>query len=60
MIQDKDRTGLNIRAMEEKDKTVVADIIRLVMTEFGAVGCGYSINDSEVDDMSADYADYTD
>ena len=56
MNQDKERTGLIIRLMEVKDITVVADIIRLVMTEFGAVGCGYSINDSEVDDMYAAYA----
>ena len=56
MNRDKDKTGLIIRPMEEKDKTVVADIIRRVMTEFGAVGCGYSINDSEVDDMYTAYA----
>ena len=56
MIHDKDKAGLNIRPMEEKDKAVVAGIIRLIMTEFGAVGCGYSINDSEVDDMYAAYA----
>ena len=56
MNQDKEKAGLIIRLMEEKDKTVVTDIIRLVMTEFGAVGCGYSINDSEVDDMYAAYA----
>ena len=56
MIQDMERAGLNIRSMQEKDKAVVADIIRLVMTEFGAVGCGYSINDAEVDDMYAAYA----
>ena len=34
---------------------MVADIIRLVMTEFQAVGCGYSINDLEVDDMHTAY-----
>jgi putative acetyltransferase len=34
---------------------VVARIIREVMTEFGAVGCGYSIGDPEVDDMHAAY-----
>ena len=56
MIQDKERSGLNLRLMEEKDKAVVTDIIRLVMTEFGAVGCGYSINDSEVDDMYSAYS----
>ena len=35
---------------------MVADIIRLVMTEFRAVGGGYSINDSEIDDMFTAYA----
>lgn len=47
---------LYIRLIEEADNIVVADIIRLVMTEFQAVGCGYSINDSEVDDMYSAYA----
>ena len=56
MIQDKDSARENIRPMEKKDKAVVAEIIRLVMTEFGAIGCGYSINDSEVDDMYTAYA----
>jgi putative acetyltransferase len=50
------KKSLHIRPMEKRDRTVVTDIIRLVMTEFGAVGCGYSINDSEVDDMYAAYA----
>ena len=40
-----------MRLIDKNDNAVVADIIRLVMTEFKAVGCGYSINDSEVDDM---------
>lgn len=56
MIQGKKRADLNIRPMEEKDKAVVADIIRLVMTEFGAVGCGYSIDDAEVADMYSAYS----
>ena len=56
MIYARKRAGLNIRPMEEKDKAVVTDIIRMVMTEFGAVGCGYSINDSEVDDMYSAYS----
>jgi putative acetyltransferase len=50
------KKSLHIRPMEKRDKTVVTDIIRLVMTEFGAVGGGYSINDSEVDDMFTAYA----
>ena len=56
MIYARKRADLNIRPMEEKDKAVVTDIIRMVMTEFGAVGCGYSINDSEVDDMYSAYS----
>lgn len=45
-----------IRPIENDDNAVVADIIRLVMTEFEAVGCGYSINDAEVDDMYTAYS----
>ncbi len=56
MNQNMDRAAPNIRLMEEGDNAVVAEIIRLVMTEFGAVGCGYSISDAEVDDMHAAYA----
>ena len=56
MSQDEQKHGLNIRPIESADNTVVAEIIRLVMTEFEAVGCGYSINDSEVDDMFSAYA----
>lgn len=56
MNQGKGRSKLQIRPIEENDNAVVADIIRLVMTEFQAVGCGYSINDSEVDDMYTAYA----
>lgn len=56
MNQTKRKTSLKIRPIEKKDNAVIADIIRLVMTEFKAVGCGYSINDSEVDDMYTAYA----
>ncbi len=56
MNQNSDRAGLQIRAIEREDNAVVAEIIRLVMTEFKAVGCGYSINDSEIDDMYGAYA----
>lgn len=55
MTQDKGRASLQIRPIEKGDNAVVADIIRMVMTEFGAVGCGFSINDSEVDDMYSAY-----
>ena len=44
-----------IRKMKRKDNPAVARIIRRVMTEFGAVGHGYSINDPEVDDMYSAY-----
>jgi putative acetyltransferase len=37
------------------DNAAVASIIRQVMAEYGAVGCGYSINDSEVDAMYEAY-----
>ena len=56
MNQNRRKANLQIRPIEKSDNTVVADIIRLVMTEFQAVGCGYSINDSEVDDMHSAYS----
>lgn len=56
MEQGKDRAGVQIRSIGKDDKQVVAEIIRAVMTEFKAVGCGYSINDSEVDDMYSAYS----
>jgi putative acetyltransferase len=56
MNKSKTKPGLQIRLIETGDNARVADIIRLVMTEFQAVGCGYSINDSEVDDMFNAYA----
>ena len=55
MTRDKGRASLQIRPIEEGDNAVVAEIIRLVMTEFSAVGHGFSINDSEVDDMYSAY-----
>ena len=56
MNQIINKPNLQIRRIETGDNAMVADIIRLVMTEFQAVGCGYSINDSEVDDMHTAYA----
>jgi len=56
MIQHRRKANLLIRPIEEQDNAVVADIIRLVMTEFKAVGCGFSIGDAEVDDMFKAYA----
>ena len=56
MNQDQCKPTPKIRTIEENDNAVVAEIIHLVMTEFQAVGCGYSIGDSEVDDMYTAYA----
>lgn len=45
-----------IRPIESADDAAMAAIIRDVMTEYGAVGEGYSIVDSEVDAMSVAYS----
>ena len=45
----------SIRLIQKKDDAHVARIIREVMTEFNAVGVGYSINDPEVDEMYSTY-----
>ncbi|MFK7937354.1 MAG: GNAT family N-acetyltransferase [Saprospiraceae bacterium] len=45
-----------LREILAADAAPVAEIIRIVMTEFGAVGEGYSINDPEMDDMYAAYS----
>ncbi len=47
--------GIEVRPIRSKDNTAMGTIIRNVMTEFGAVGVGYSIEDSEVDNMSKAY-----
>ena len=44
-----------IRPIRARDDADVAAIIRQVMTEFGAVGCNFSISDPEVDSMHAAY-----
>ena len=46
-----------IRPIEPGDNAAVARIINEVMTEFGAVGCGYSIEDEEVQTMHESYQD---
>ncbi len=56
MNRDQAMTNVQIRPISREDNGVVAEIICLVMTEFQAVGCGYSIGDSEVDDMYTAYA----
>jgi putative acetyltransferase len=48
-------TDCQLRPIRPADDVAVAQIIRGVMTEHGAVGVGYSINDPEVDAMSAQY-----
>ncbi len=44
-----------IRLIRPEDNPAVAQIIRQVMTEFGVVGCGFSIEDTEVDSMFEAY-----
>ncbi len=44
-----------IRPVEPADNRAMASVIRRVMTEFGAVGEGYSINDPEVDAICQNY-----
>jgi putative acetyltransferase len=46
----------SIRPIEAGDSPAVAEIIRRVMPEFGAVGPGFAINDPEVDHMYAAYS----
>lgn len=46
---------MHLRPVRRADNRAVAHLIREVMTEFGAVGEGYSIEDPEVDDMYAAY-----
>lgn len=48
-------SGFRIRPIRPGDNPRVARIIREVMTEFGAVGSGYSIEDPEVDNMHDAY-----
>lgn len=44
------------RPIQREDNAKVARLIREVMTEFGCVGEGYSINDAEVDAMYEAYS----
>jgi putative acetyltransferase len=44
-----------IRKIRSEDNPEVSEIIRSVMTEFGAVGCGHSIEDAEVNEMFGAY-----
>lgn len=49
------QAGYNIRLIQKRDNPQVARLIREVLTEFQAVGEGYSIRDAEVDDMWGNY-----
>jgi putative acetyltransferase len=49
-------TSLSFRPIRAEDDAAVAAIIRTVMTEFGACGEGFAINDAEVDCISKSYA----
>ena len=48
-------SDFSIRKIQPDDNAAVAHVIRTVMTEFGAVGPGFSIQDPEVDEMYAAY-----
>ena len=45
-----------IRPIEPRDDADVARVVRTVMPEFGATGCGFAINDPEVDWMHRAYS----
>jgi putative acetyltransferase len=47
---------ITIRPIERRDNAAMADIIKTAMTEFGAVGPGYSIVDDEVNAMFESYS----
>ena len=49
------QSDYTLRPIQAADNKQVAKVIRKVMTEFGAVGEGYSINDPEVDSMYESY-----
>jgi len=44
-----------LRRIKETDNPQITQLIESVMTEFGAIGPGYSIEDSEVKDMFQHY-----
>lgn len=48
--------ALAIRPITPADDAAMAAVIRSVLTEYGAKGEGYSINDAEVDHMAEAYA----
>lgn len=56
-MPETDTDAYTLRPIEQRDDAPVAAIIRTVMPEFGATGCGFAINDPEVDWMSRAYAE---
>jgi len=48
---------VTLRPIDAADDAAMAAIIRTVMPEFGAVGCGFAIADPEVDWMSRAYSE---
>ena len=48
--------SFSIRPIAPADNAAMANIIRTVMTEFGASGPGFAIHDAEVDSMAESYA----
>jgi putative acetyltransferase len=51
-----DQSDYIVRTIEKRDNKQIGDIIHTVMTEYGAVGTGYSIMDNEVDRMFEAYS----
>ena len=49
--------AFRIRPIEARDDAAIAAIIRSVMPEFGATGCGFAISDPEVDWMHRAYTE---
>ena len=49
-------SDFTIRPIQARDDAAIAAIIRTVMPEFGATGCGFAINDPEVDWMHRAYS----
>lgn len=49
-------TTLSIRPITPADDVAIASVVRVVMTEFGATGTGFSIHDAEVDHMAEAYS----
>lgn len=51
----REQSAFEIRKIQSKDNTQIARVIRAVMSEFDAIGQGYSEADSEVDDIAGNY-----